>query len=211
MATDIFTIDRNGISDCETFARNQQLRAGAPVRQAHSAQPGVEVNREEFRKASAAQRLLCAVGDWPQNQGCGSAVSLNARMMNFYGYKGFLLQYDESRSCYLVLHATAPAVVELRSIISYPDRKGTGREMLQSLRTLADDLRVTLWLDALPFGRDREHISLPKLTALYREFAFFRVRRIDRRWVNEYHLWGGDTFRNTMVRNPRAADMTTNV
>ena len=118
------------------------------------------------------------------------------------GYKFFAFVFGNT-AVGLGLRATTSAVIELHSIIAYPDRKGGGTVVIQRLCDLADELGVTLWLDAFPFGANRTHIPLPKLKSYYRSFDFFTVRQVNPKWVTAHHRLTQATFKNLMMRNPR--------
>jgi len=150
--------------------------------------------------ATPAQRFLCAVGDWAATDNV-RLVSRRARVMDAYFYKYFVARFGDKGNTAFVLAASSNDTVELNSIISYPDRRGHGTVVMERLCTLADECGVRLWLDACPYGRNHEHISIRKLLAFYQGFGFFPVAKIDRRWISGYHLWDKYKFRHPMIRN----------
>jgi hypothetical protein len=66
------------------------------------------VHVPHITKATAAQKLLCAVGDWPESNGSKRAVLAAARTLTFHGYTDFALKFDDTRGAYLVLGVTEP-------------------------------------------------------------------------------------------------------
>ncbi len=163
--------------------------------------PAVEAGGGDHKSlASPAHRMLCAVGDWCVD-GRPIPVSERARVQRAYGYKLFVIR-REGGHVWLVLRNTADDVVELNSVIAYPGQQGHGTAVLERLCTLADDLQVRLWLEAVPYGCDREHIPLAKLKAVYCRAGFFPIKQVDPAWVNDYHRWDRVSFEQVMLRNP---------
>jgi hypothetical protein len=100
------------------------------------------------------------------------------------------------------LRASAARAVELETLISYPERQGHGTRTMERLCSLADELDVTLWLSATPFGSGRQPIPLPKLVGFYHRFGFFGVRRVESPWLCGYHRWNNADLTKVMLRNP---------
>ena len=135
-------------------------------------------------------------------QGDFKLVSVRARVMAGYGYRNFAYEFGEKVFAVVVLRATDDQVVDVRSLAAYPERVGSGRRVMELLCGLADQMGVTLWLDACPFGPET-HIPIKKLKAFYGRFGFFRVPRVNSGWINGYHRWEHEDFRNPMIRNPQ--------
>jgi GNAT superfamily N-acetyltransferase len=129
-------------------------------------------------------------------------MSVRAHVLHGFGYKYFAYEFGEGVIAVVVLRATDDHVVEIRTLVAYPDRVGSGRKMMEVLCDLADKTGVTLWLDAAPYG-SRAHIPPAKLKQFYRRLGFFAVKRVDPSWVNGYHRWEGGPFDNPMIRNPQ--------
>src|SRR5205823_6515898 len=104
-------------------------------------------------------KFLCAFGDGAAKGGL-DALGEHGVMLLAHGYKGFANLFDGGTCVATILAASAGDVVEVQSLIAYPDRRGNGSTVMQRLCGLADELGVTLWLDAHPFGRNRQHIPL---------------------------------------------------
>jgi hypothetical protein len=163
--------------------------------------------------ATPAQRLLVAVGDWPEN---ATALGKSERTyrLRAAGYKWFVLDYGQVQApaspppsrppggVMLTLRAAAADVVEIQSLVAYPHRCGYGSLALGRLCRLADELGVKIWGDATPYGSGTDDIPLPRLLAWYQHFGFFAIRRVDRRWVSDYHRWDRWEFENVLLRNP---------
>ena len=191
----VFTVTQRAES---LMAEHQKLNRRVPV---EPAKPSDE--RSPALKASPAQKMLCAVGDWSENRETPPVpVSGQARVMHGHGYKTFALAYGDTGFTALTLRAAGADVLELHTIISYPDRRGNGATTMRRLCGLADDLGVRIWLDALPFGRGRKHIPLDKLLEFYRGFGFFRIHRVEPTWLNGYHSWDRYRSHRPMLRNP---------
>ena len=130
-------------------------------------------------------------------------VSQRAKIMNATDYCPFVFNFGKYNRCFTMLRATTEKLLELQTIISYPDRRGSGTKVMTLLCTLADELCVSLWLDACPFGSNRQHISLEKLVAFYQEFGFSSIPAVEDQWVNTFHILYGDQFAQPMLRNAR--------
>jgi hypothetical protein len=148
--------------------------------------------------ATPSQRFMCALGDWLVAAEA-KPVSQRGHVLLAYDYRPFKAEFDGG-NVGVILRSTAPTVVEIQSLISYPDRRGYGTQVMQRLCGVADDTGVVLWLVAVPFGRKREHIPLSKLRAFYKRFAFFGLRSVNSAWVNGFHRWDRASFRYPMMR-----------
>jgi GNAT superfamily N-acetyltransferase len=158
--------------------------------------------RTVFEKATPAHRLLCVLGDWATTDGV-KLCSERARRLATHGYKYFFRQFGDDHAG-MVLRASSTDVIEVHTLIAYPDRRGHGTTMMSKLCEEADTLGVRLWLDALPFGANRQLIPLSKLKTFYRSFGFFVIQRPQAHWVNGFHRWEHSSLRNLMLRNPVA-------
>lgn len=153
-------------------------------------------------KATPAQRLLCSFGDGASHQCRIELVSTRAHVLDAYGYKNFVYEFGENAIAHLQLKATDDLVIEVRLLAAIPYRVGSGSRVMQILCRLADEIGVTLWLNACPFG-SRKHIPIGKLKDFYRCLGFFPVKRIDTAWTNGYHRWDRTGFDHPMIRNPQ--------
>jgi len=122
--------------------------------------------------------------------------------MEAVGYQNFGFR-DAGRMVSLTLHPTNHEMVELHSVIAYPDRVGQGTAIMKRLCELADQLEVILWLEALPYGSDREHIPHAKLTAWYKSFQFFHIKYPNPKWLSPLHIKEKSNWLCPMMRNPK--------
>ncbi len=102
-------------------------------------------------KVTAAMKLLTAVGDW-QHDIRVRPLSTRAFVLVGHGYKSFAQGYGQDGLTSLTLRASDPTTVEVQTLVAYPDHIGLGSTAMRRLCDLADQLGVTLWLDAQPFG-----------------------------------------------------------
>jgi hypothetical protein len=121
-------------------------------------------------------------------------------MLCGHGYKFFGKVFKEEEHAMMTIRAATDTVVELQTIISYPDSRGSGSVMMEKLCSIADDQRVDIWLDAVPFGSDRAHIPLKKLKSFYRRFGFASMNAPRSEWLCGYHEWDGSRHSNVMFR-----------
>ena len=153
-------------------------------------------------KATPAQKVLCAIGDWPEKNAVFNLPFPSGQRSWRPTGISFCLQYAHDCVTGLTLRATGADLLELQTLISYPDRRGNGAATMRRLCGLADELGVRIWLDAFPFGRGRTHIPQEKLLRFYRNFGFSCLPRIDPAWVNDYHRWDSYRFHSPMLRHP---------
>ena len=159
----------------------------------------------ELEKASPAQMVLCMFEEWTDSQNVVMEPrSEDGRLLEAHGYKFFLRKFGEEHA-FMILRESMRDVIEVESLIAYPDRRGHGTAMLFKLCELADRLDVQLWLDAVPYGANRSRIPLPKLKQVYRRFGFFPIRAPHLRWITEFHHWNHARMKNVMLRNPMEA------
>ncbi len=91
-------------------------------------------------------------------------------------------------------------MVEVGSLIAYPDRVGSATKTMNVICDLADQFGITLWLDAVPYGSNREHIPLKKLRSFYAKLGFTPVKQVNRRWTCGYHKFNHSPLENVMIR-----------
>jgi hypothetical protein len=154
-----------------------------------------------IQKATAAGKLLCAVGDWKEYMGPSQLLMHYpgaVKKLLKLGYKDFNLSIDGGR-VHLTLGATTADTVEIQTIIAYPYRNGHGSAVMARLCELADTLGVHLWLQATPFGI-RTHIPELKLKVFYENFGFVEAE-IDPTWFNEGHR-RDRSLKHPMTRDP---------
>lgn len=152
-------------------------------------------------KASPAQKVLSAFGDWAPTEGI-QPCSDHGWLLATHGYKFFVRRFEEGHAA-MVLRASSNDVIEIQTLIAYPDRQGYGTQMLSKLCEHADVLGVQLWLDALPFGKNRIQIPLTKLKLVYRQFGFFAIRQSQPNWLCGFHRSGRVHMKSLMLRNPQ--------
>ena len=158
-------------------------------------------------KATKAARFLTTVSDW------GNGGQFRPRtyrgLVNISYYKHTLVDWngDKSQMSHVALGQSAPDVVELEQIVSIPVRQGVGTRMMKRLCALADELNLTLWLEACPHGTvgvmlKEENLSVAKLIQWYSRFGFFRISSPQRSWLNGWHQQYYRRFNHPMMRNP---------
>lgn len=168
--------------------------------------PKSDTNKREHLsliKATPAQRLLSMFGDWAPPDGALATSEQRSRLAS-NGYTYFIQRFGDAHAC-IVLRASSSDVIEVQTLIAYPDKRGHGTAMLTKLCEVADVLEVQLWLDAKPFGECRSHIPLSKLKSVYRSFGFFPLREPHWSWISGFHRWDHTRMKNVMLRNARLA------
>lgn len=158
-------------------------------------------------KATKAARFLVAVGDWGAATRLVPTSPKGLCSVAYHKYTTLKMSEDGSHWARLSLAVSAPNVVEIHGLVANPVKAGIGTQTMRKLCALADELDLTLWLDAHPFGTvgvmlREPNLSLAKLATWYRSFGFFRISAPNCGWLNGFHRQYYRKFTHPMMRNP---------
>src|ERR1035437_7618353 len=107
----------------------------------------------------------------------------------------------------LTIKETLPDLIELNTIQlqGCEPRQGIGTLMMDFLTSFADEYKIRIWLECMPFGVRVETMPQAKLAQWYGMFGFFRISKVEPEWLNEYHhkyYLQGKRFIYPMLRLP---------